>query len=117
MSLNFTEQQAKEYSESLGQIIGGAWRQIKWAHQMGIPKKLGLALDEWVKEYSGGYSKLSVSDRREAVIEMVNEGMSQREIAGVLGVGAGTVSRDLTVPNGTESHESPRETVPNGRAQ
>jgi transcriptional regulator with XRE-family HTH domain len=60
-----------------------------------------------VKEFTSGYSKLSIQDRREAVLEMRQEGMSQREIAGVIGVDQATVNRDLqTDANASESKDS-----------
>jgi hypothetical protein len=40
--------------------------------------------------------------------------MSQREIAGVLGVGHGTVERDLAAPNGASGKEIPSEDVSDG---
>jgi N6-adenosine-specific RNA methylase IME4 len=46
-------------------------------------------------------------ERKKAVVQLGIKGLSQRQIAAVIGVGLGTVNRDLDVPNGTES-------VPNG---
>jgi hypothetical protein len=56
------------------------------------------------------------------VKELSNEGMSQREIDEVLGVGLGTVNRDLDdVPNGTSDVNDPEEKkvqgVSNGTTQ
>lgn len=92
---------AEEYTQSLGQIVGGAWRQIAWASKMGIPAALGLTTGQWVDERLGGYVRLSVSDRHEASRELTappehgGYGMSQREAADVLGVSPGTVNADL----------------------
>jgi hypothetical protein len=49
------------------------------------------------------------------VKELKEKGKSQRETAAILGVGVGTVNRDLdSVPNGTEEANSKGSTVPNG---
>jgi hypothetical protein len=42
----------------------------------------------------GGYVKLSIPDRREAVRELTTEGLSTREIGDVLGVDHSTIVRD-----------------------
>jgi hypothetical protein len=86
---------AEEYTQSLGQIGAGLWRQIAWAQRQGIPDALGLTTQEWVEHRLGGYVKLAIPERREAVRELVAEGMSQRQIASVLGVGLGTVHGDV----------------------
>ena len=92
---------AEEYTQSLGQIVGGAWRQIAWAQKMGIPAALGLTVGQWVDERLGGYVRLSVSDRQEASRELTappdagGYGMTQREAAVVLGVDPSTVNDDL----------------------
>lgn len=85
---------AEEYTASLGQIVAGSWRQIAWASRQGIPEALGLTTGEWVDQRLGGYVRLSISDRREAVAELTEEGMTQREVAEVLGVSQKTVDRD-----------------------
>jgi phage N-6-adenine-methyltransferase len=95
---------AEEYTQSLGQIFGGGWRQIAWAEKQGIPVALGLTLEEWVTNRLGGYVRLAVSERREAAAELAEEGMSQREIGAVLGVGQATIHRDL-LPDSDESPE------------
>lgn len=108
---------AEEYTQSLGQIVAGSWRQIAWADRQGIPQALGMSTREWVEDRLGGYVRLAIPDRREAVAELVEEGMTQREVADVLGVGLGTVARDL-VPNGTSDDDDPQVvepvSVPNG---
>jgi transposase len=47
-----------------------------------------------VKERLGGYVKMSVPDRQEAVKELAAKGHSQREIAELVGVNEKTVRRD-----------------------
>jgi phage N-6-adenine-methyltransferase len=110
---------AEEFTAALGQIFAGSWRQIAVADRMGVPTALGLSTREWVEKRLGGYVRLSLPERREAVLELVNAGMTQREVADVLGVGVGTVNRD--VPNGTtgldlapSDQQEPAAVVPNG---
>lgn len=110
-----TPEDAEEYTQSLGQIGGGLWRQIAWASRQGIPDSLGLSTDEWVQSRLGGYVRLAVTERREAARELTEQGMSQREVGDVLGVGVGTVNRDLSaVPNGTSDLPERESDVPNG---
>jgi phage N-6-adenine-methyltransferase len=99
---------AEEYTQSLAQIFSGSWRQVLWADRQGIPDALGLSTQEWVTQRLGGYVRLAIDERREAVAELVAEGLSQRDIADVLGVDAATVNRDLRPPvaNATPEPES-----------
>lgn len=98
---------AREFSESFGMIGAGWWRQVAWAQQQRIPEALGLTTREWVQQYVGGWARLAIEDRREAVRELTTSeddggmGLSQRQAADVLGVGLGTVQRDLTDPDGS----------------
>lgn len=85
---------AEEYSQALGQVFGGGWRLIRYAERQGIPQALGLSTREWVEQRLGGYVRLSVSERREAVAELTAEGMSSPQIAEVIGVSDQTVLRD-----------------------
>jgi hypothetical protein len=87
MEENMNRLQAVEYSESIGQIGAGWWRQIAWAESQGIPKALGMDTHEWVQCYVGGHIKLGQTEFRNAVEELTAQGMSQRRIAAVLGVG------------------------------
>ena len=80
-----TPEAAREYSESLGKIGSGWWRQIAWAHKQGIPGALGLTRREWAEKYHK-YLKIAPTDRRGAIAELTEQGMSQREIADTLGV-------------------------------
>lgn len=90
-----TPDDAEEFTASLGSIMGGAWRQIAWADAQGIPDALGLTTREWVETRLGGYVRLTVGERREAAAELTAEGLTQREVADVLGVDQKTVSNDL----------------------
>lgn len=86
---------AEEYTQALGQVIAGGWRQIALGQRLGVPKALGLSTGKWVEERLGGYIKLSIEERREAVKELVADGNSQRQVAGILGINQTTVKRDL----------------------
>ena len=65
-----------------------------------VPAALGLSTARWVEERLGGYVRLSVEERREAVKELTTakedggEGLSTRQAAAVLGVSDATVVRD-----------------------
>lgn len=100
---------AEEYTAALGQVVGGGYRQVALGVRLGVPKALGLTTKQWVEDRLGGYVRLSVkaadgekTERQLAVEDLAAEGMTQREIADVLGVGVGTVNRELAgVPDGT----------------
>jgi len=86
---------AEEYTQALGQVVAGGWRQIALGERLGVPAALGLTTRDWVDQRLGGYVRLSIPERREAVAELVNdEGMTQRQAADVLGVDEKTVRRD-----------------------
>lgn len=108
---------AEQFSRSLGKIGGGWWEQVALAKKLGVPKALGLTVEQWVNEHLGGYIKMSREDQREAVNKLTADGHSQREIASTLGIGLGSVNRAL-VPNGTDEAEKDNEInnadVPNG---
>lgn len=86
---------AEEYTQALGQVVAGGWRQIALGQRLGVPQALGLSVDDWVQHRLGGYVKLGVSERRAAVQELIADGCSQRQAAAVLGVDAMTVNHDL----------------------
>lgn len=101
----FSQDEAREYSESLSLISEGWMRQYLWAIRNGVPDALGMTRDEWTAKYHRP-PKLTIEERREAVAELTAEGHSRREVAAALGVGTGTVARDvhaddIPVPNGT----------------
>jgi len=85
---------AEEYTEGLAGVFVGGWRLIQTAQKLGVPKALGLTTEDWVRERLGGYTRLAIEERREAVAELTEEGLSTREQAAVLGVGNKTVNRD-----------------------
>lgn len=97
---------AEEYTQALGQVLAGGWRQRALAWRLGVPQALGMSLEEWTEKRLGGYVRMSIPERREAVAELAAEGLSTREIAEVVGVGKSTVDRDLApVPDGTSEPE------------
>lgn len=104
-----TREDAEEYTQSLGQIVAGSWRQIAWADRQGIPVALGMSTEQWVKERLGGYIKMAIPERREAVKELTEQGMSQREVSAVLGVDQATVSRDANASYENEERAQTRE--------
>jgi hypothetical protein len=85
---------AEEYTQALAQVWAGGWRQAALGKRLGVPAALGLTTEEWVQQRLGGYVRLSIPDRREAVTELTGEGMSSREIGDVLGVDHTTVIGD-----------------------
>lgn len=86
---------AEEFTQGLGNVVGGTYKIIASAQRMGVPEALGLTTDQWVNQRLGGYVKMTIEDRREAVKELADEGLSEREIAGIIGVSQATVHRDL----------------------
>lgn len=102
---HMAKDEAEEFTQSLGQIVGGSWRQILWAEQQGIPKALGLSTRDWTQQRLGGYVRMTVEDRREAVKELAADGHTTREIADVVGAAVGTVHSDLHVQDRTEPEE------------
>lgn len=93
---------AEEYTQALGQVVAGGWRQVALGKRLGVPRALGLSVNEWVEERLGGYVRMSIEERREAARELAADGESQRAIANVLGVDPMTINRDLkSVANAT----------------
>lgn len=91
----FTAEAAEEYTQSLSQIFAGSYRQILWAQQNEIPQALGLTTEEWVTKRLGGYVRMQVPERRKAVKELTDEGLSTRQIAEVVGVSHVTIAKDV----------------------
>jgi hypothetical protein len=97
-------ERAEEYTQSLGQIVAGSWRQIALAHDLGVPQALGMELGEWVEKRLGGYIRQSVPERRQAVLQMQrDDSRSMQEIGAILGVDKSTVWRD--VANATKARD------------
>jgi hypothetical protein len=105
--MNVTD--AEEYTLGLGQTVAGSWRLIALGQRLGVPKALGLSTKDWVETRLGGYIRLSLAERREAVVELTgpgeNGGLSQRQAAEVLGVDEITVRRDRATNVAPDSHD------------
>jgi hypothetical protein len=87
---------AEEYTQALGQVLAGGWRQRALAWRLGVPQTLGMTLEEWTEQRLGGYVRMSVPERREAVAELADdEAVSNRNAAEILGVDEKTVRNDL----------------------
>jgi len=116
---------AEEYTQALGLVVAGGWRQIALGKRLGVPDALKLTTEEWVKGRLGGYVKLFGDERTAAVIELQAQNFTQREIAEITGLGLGTVNRGLNgVPDGTDEPSEPAEKptismvdVPNGTSE
>ncbi len=111
----YDEGAAREYSEALGMIGAGWWRQVAWAHRQGIPAALGMTTREWVTAFVGGWARLPVGDRREAALELTTgpDALSQRAAADVLGVSDDTVRRDMAAANAAPEPASERDAAAN----
>lgn len=88
---------AEEYTQSLAQVGAGWWRQRALGIRLGVHQSLSLSIEDW-SERLGGYVRMAIPERREAVAELSADGFTQRETAAILGVDAATVNRDLNPP-------------------
>lgn len=115
-NLSISREDAEEFSLSLQQIGAGWYRQIAWAFRQGIHTSLGMSRREWVQTYYKHLPRLPIEERRDAVAELSEEGMSEREIADTLGISKGTVRNDLREENDdlpNFGHPQPQETPSN----
>lgn len=98
-------------SGGTGQVVAGGWRQIALGKRLGVPQALGLTVREWVETRLGGYVRMSIEERKQAVLELAQEGESKKAISEITGVDRGTIRRWLggdgesTTP-GAEEHAS-----------
>lgn len=90
---------AEEYTEALGQVLAGGWRQRALAWRLGVPQALGMSLEGWTEERLGGYVRMSIPERKEAVLELAAEELPNTQIAAILGVDEKTVRNDLKPPS------------------
>ena len=103
-----TREDAEEFSDAIGMIGAGWWRQIALGQRLGVPKALGLTTHEWVRERLGGYLKMAIDERRKAVKELAADGHSTRDVAGILGIDNKTAWRD-GVANATPAEKNNNE--------
>src|SRR5215471_18750490 len=96
---------AEEFTQAQEQIGRGWWRNILWAQKQGIPAALGLTLPEWAQRI-GGYMRLSIEERRQAVAELSSGGMPNTTIASVLGVDEKTIRNDKDSENSERNDRS-----------
>jgi 16S rRNA G966 N2-methylase RsmD len=97
-------EQAERFTKSLGKIVGGSVELIKQAHDLGVPKALGMTTPEWVHKQLGGYAKLPLAIRDDTVRNLTAEGRSTREVADIVGISKTTVND--TVRNWTAERQA-----------
>lgn len=91
---------AEEYTQSLGQIVSGSYRQLLLARKMKVHKALGFNdFQAWVNERLGGYVKYGVEQQTDKVLELKAEGHNNSEIADALGVRETTIRRRVNSTN------------------
>ena len=109
---------AEEYTQALGQVVAGGWRQIALGHRLGVPKALKLSTDEWVKQRLGGYVKYSITERTQAIRTLKDDGFTWEEIKGALGTGNDQIGKALVTPGGSKkqgkSGVKPASSTPSG---
>jgi ParB family chromosome partitioning protein len=102
---------AEEYTQALGQVVAGGWRQVALGRRLGVPEALGISTVEWVQRRLGGYVRLSLPERREAIAELLADGLSQRQAAEVLGVDEKTVRNSRDAEKSALEHGSEPDTA------
>lgn len=101
--------EAEAFSSGIGMVVGGSYMLILHAKQQGVPEALGMTLPEWVNAYLGGYTKMAIKARKEVVKELIGEGMSQRQIAEVVGVDEKTVRNDASAEKSARTPKKARQ--------
>jgi hypothetical protein len=91
-----TKPDAEEFSQTLEQIGEGWFRQLALGIKLGVPEALGLTRRQWSDRL--GVKVRNAEERRDAVVELTDEGLSRRAVGDVLGVADRTVRRDLAGP-------------------
>jgi hypothetical protein len=99
--------EAEEYTQALGQIVSGGYRQVLLGDQLGVPQALGLTLRGWTEQRLGGYVRMSIQARREAAVELAEEGLSNVKIADALGYDESTIRADLASGNPEPEDQAP----------
>jgi transposase-like protein len=113
-----SKEDAEEWTQSLGQIASGAYRQIALADKLGVPEALGYpSLRDWVTERMGGYIRYSVEERRKIVEELNANGESLPKIAQILGVDASTLYKDPGLENSIPKRTKKSKSVENSTSE
>jgi len=114
-----TPEDAEEYTQALGQVVAGGWRQVALGQRLGVPKALGISTAEWVERRLGGYVRMSIPERKEAVAELTGgeKPLSNRQAADVLGVDEGTVRNDRKDAESIPAENSAGEPTPLPKAE
>ncbi len=93
---------AKKFAAGFATTGGGMMEMLETAMLEGYHKALKVSAQEYAALCTDGVAlKIPPPDRREEAKRLTDKGLSQREVAAVLGVGETTVRRDLDdAPNG-----------------
>jgi transposase-like protein len=105
----FSREDAEEFTAGLADITAGLFKQIALGIKLKAPEALGMARADWAQDRLGGYALKAPEERREAVAELVEEGLNNSEIADALGVDEGTVRNDKKA-NSEDSGSGPLDT-------
>jgi N6-adenosine-specific RNA methylase IME4 len=107
--LAISREAAEEFTQAHAQAYGADWRLTLWAVRQGIPEALGLSPREWA-ESVGGYIRLSIPERRDAVAELTEgEGLTNVAAAEILGVDEGTIRGDKKAISENSEPEPPQQ--------
>jgi len=101
-----TADDAAEWSEAIGQVNTGGWRQVVLAVKMGVPQELGLEPAEWAAKYMPELGRVPRKELPEAAKELTDAGLTQREAGAVLGVGQRTIGRAIQPDDESEPNDS-----------
>jgi DNA-directed RNA polymerase specialized sigma24 family protein len=84
-----------ERQQAVSELLNGeAHTQQETAEILGVSQR--TVSDDLAKVLKdGGYIRLSIEERREAVQNLTDDGFTQRETAGVIGVSVVTVNADV----------------------
>src|SRR5262245_15196653 len=103
-----TKDEALAFASAHGHATAATFELIALARELGVPEALGLSLPDYVQQHLGGYVRLPIAERQNAVAQLMaptrngGHGLNVRDAADVLGVGKTTVERDIHAigPNG-----------------